>query len=122
MLADDLADRVVCVRVRRRVNPLGVEQHFESGVIWGISSALKGEITFRNGAAEQSSFGDFDVLRIDETPRIETHIVGAEAAQPFGVGEPVVSPIVPAVMNAMFGVAGKRLRRIPFRSEHLKES
>lgn len=116
-------DRIVCViDCGLVVNPLGVEQQVESGVVWGISSALKGEITFRNGSAEQSSFGDFEVLRIGETPRIETYIVGADAAEPFGVGEPVVSPVTPAVMNAIFAATGKRIRRIPVRSEHFQES
>jgi isoquinoline 1-oxidoreductase beta subunit len=109
-------DRVVCViDCGLVVNPLGVRQQVESGVIWGLSSVLKGEITFRDGAAEQSTFGDFEVLRIDETPRIETYIVGADAAEPFGVGEPVVSPIMPAVMNAVFAATGRRVRRVPLR-------
>ena len=116
-------DRLVCViDCGLVVNPLGVESQVESGVAWGLSSLLKGEITFRNGAAEQSSFGDFDVLRIDEMPRVETHIIGLDADTPFGVGEPVVSPVVPAVMNAIFAATGRRLRRIPVRSEHLKEA
>ena len=111
--------RVVCViDCGLVVNPLGVEQQVESGVIWGISSALKGEITFKNGAAEQATFGDFEVLRIDETPSIETHIVGADAEMPRGVGEPVVSPVVPAVMNGIFAATGKRLRRLPVRPAH----
>lgn len=113
-------DRVVCaIDCGVVVNPLGVEGQVESGIIWGLSSALKGEITFAKGRVEQTSFGDFDVLRIHETPRIETHIIPSKGTEPFGVGEPTVPAIVPAVLNAVFAATGKRLRRIPIRPESL---
>jgi isoquinoline 1-oxidoreductase beta subunit len=112
-------ERVVCaIDCGLVVNPLGVEGQVESGIVWGLSSALKGEITFENGRAQQSSFADFGVLRINETPRIETHIL-ASGSEPFGVGEPTVPPIVPAVLNAVFAATGKRLRRIPIKPEDL---
>jgi isoquinoline 1-oxidoreductase subunit beta len=95
------------------VNPTGVAQQVEGGVIWGLSSALKGAITIRNGIVEQSSFGDFDVLRLSETPEIETHIVSSDRPMPFGVGEPTVAPIVPALVNAIYAATGKRVRTLP---------
>ena len=96
------------------INPIGVEQQMEGGIIWGISSALKGEITFKNGVSEQSTYSDFGVARMKDTPEIEVHIVqAAEAAEPFGMGEPPVPPIVPAIVNAVFAATGKRIRQLP---------
>jgi isoquinoline 1-oxidoreductase beta subunit len=110
-------DKVVCaIDCGLVVNPNGVEQQVEGGVIWGLSSALKGAITIKDGRVEQSSFADFAVLRLDETPSIETHIVGADAASPYGVGEPTVAPIVPALVNAIYAATGKRLRKLPLSS------
>lgn len=109
-------DRVVCaVDCGLVVNPSGVEQQVEGGVIWGLSSALKGAITIRNGIVEQSSFADFEVLRLDETPAIETHILQGDRPMPFGMGEPPVAPIVPALLNAIHAATGKRLRKLPIR-------
>ena len=102
------------------VNPIGVEQQMESGIIWGISSALKGEITFRDGAAQQSSFADFGVARMRDTPSIEIHIVESDSPEPFGMGEPPVPPIVPAITNAIFAATGKPIRRLPVRPEMLR--
>jgi hypothetical protein len=70
------------------INPIGVEQQIEGGIIWGLSSVLKGEITFRNGAVEQESYDDFEVARMSDAPTIETHIVQSETARPYGMGEP----------------------------------
>ncbi|HJQ38849.1 MAG TPA: xanthine dehydrogenase family protein molybdopterin-binding subunit [Thermoanaerobaculia bacterium] len=100
------------------VNPLGVESQIEGGVIWSLSSALKGEITFKDGQAEQSTFGDFEVLRIDETPKIEVHLV-PHGEVPFGMGEPPVPPAVPAIVNAIHAATGKRIRKLPIRAEDL---
>lgn len=109
-------DKVVCaIDCGLVVNPNGVEQQVEGGAIWGLSSALKGAITIKEGRVEQSSFADFDVLRLDETPAIETHIVGADAPAPYGVGEPTVAPIVPALVNAIYAATGKRVRTLPIR-------
>ena len=101
------------------VNPIGVEQQMEGGIIWGVSSALGGEITFRGGAAQQSTFADYKVARMRDTPEIEVHIVPSDLAEPFGMGEPPVPPIVPAIANAVFAATGKRLRRLPIRPKDL---
>jgi isoquinoline 1-oxidoreductase beta subunit len=96
------------------INPSGVEQQIEGGIIWGISSALKGAITFKDGAAQQSTYSDFQVARMNDTPAIEVHIVqGDDATEPFGMGEPPVPPIVPAIVNAVFAATGKRIRQLP---------
>lgn len=106
--------RVVCViDCGLIVNPEGIESQVEGGVIWSLSSALKSEITFRNGAAEQSSFADFEVLRIDETPKIEVHLIPSHGEVPYGIGEPTVPPMVPALVNAIFAATGKRVRKLP---------
>jgi isoquinoline 1-oxidoreductase subunit beta len=102
------------------INPIGVEQQIEGGIIWGISSALMGQITFKNGAAQQSSYRDFEVARMKDAPEIEVHIVPSERPEPSGMGEPPVPPIVPAIVNAIFAATGKRIRRLPIRPEELK--
>jgi isoquinoline 1-oxidoreductase beta subunit len=114
-------DRVVAaVDCGLVVNPIGVEQQMEGGIIWGISSALKDEITFHGGAAQQSGYSDFDVARLRDTPEIEIHIIPSELSEPFGMGEPPVPPIVPAITNAIFAATGKRIRSLPVRPEHLR--
>ncbi|MFL6521137.1 MAG: molybdopterin cofactor-binding domain-containing protein [Chthoniobacterales bacterium] len=102
------------------VNPIGVEQQIEGGIIWGISSALGGHITFKNGAAEQSTYADFAVARMKDAPIIDVHIVPSDRQEPSGMGEPPVPPIVPAIVNAVFAATGKRIRRLPIRAEDLK--
>ena len=106
---------IAAVDCGRVINPIGVEQQMEGGIIWGISSALKGEITFRNGAAQQGTYADFEVARMRDTPVIEVHIVNSDAPEPFGMGEPPVPPIVPAIVNAVFAATGKRVRKLPIR-------
>jgi isoquinoline 1-oxidoreductase beta subunit len=102
------------------VNPIGVEQQVEGGIIWGISSALKGHITFKNGAAQESTYSDFQVARMKDAPVIEVHIIPSDRQEPSGMGEPPVPPIVPAIVNAIFAATGKRIRRLPIKLEELK--
>lgn len=102
------------------VNPTGVEQQIESGIMGGISCALLGEITFRGGIAQQATYADYGVARMRDTPAIEVHLVPGEAAQPFGMSEPALPPVAPAIVNAIFAATGKRVRRLPVRPEELK--
>jgi isoquinoline 1-oxidoreductase beta subunit len=95
------------------VNPLTVEAQIQSAVAWGLSAALHGKITLKDGAVEQSNFHDYPVLRMSEMPRVEVHAVSI-GDKPSGVGEPGVPPVAPAVANAMFALTGKRARALPF--------
>jgi isoquinoline 1-oxidoreductase subunit beta len=96
------------------VNPNGVEAQIQGGVVYGLSAALFGEITFSGGRVEQSNFHDYPIVRMNQAPRIEVHIV--KSSQPMGgTGEPGVPPVAPAVANAVFALTGKRLRRLPLR-------
>ena len=83
-------------------------------MIFGLSAALSGEITFKDGRVEQSNFGDYPVLRMPQAPYVETVIV-LSTEPPEGVGEPAVPPIAPAVANAVFKLTGQRLRSLPLK-------
>jgi len=107
--------RVVCaIDCGPVVNPDGVEAQMQSGIVYGLSAALHGEITFRDGRVEQSNFHDYPVLRMADMPRIDVHIVRSNDKM-GGAGEPGTPPIAPAVANALFALTGKRLRRLPLR-------
>lgn len=106
-------ERVVCaVDCGVAVTPDVVKAQMEGGIGFGLSAALFSAITLKDGQAEQSNFGDFRILRMEDMPRVEVHIVASEAA-PTGVGEPGVPPIAPAVANALFAATGKRIRKLP---------
>jgi isoquinoline 1-oxidoreductase beta subunit len=110
--------RVVCaVDCGAVVNPAGVAQQIASGIAFGLS-ALKGGVTIKNGRVEQGNFHQYDVVRIDEMPQVEVHIVPSQAA-PGGIGEASTPGIAPAVCNAVFAVTGKRIRQLPIRPEDL---
>ncbi|MGC2768273.1 MAG: xanthine dehydrogenase family protein molybdopterin-binding subunit [Candidatus Acidiferrum sp.] len=112
--------RIVCaVDCGIVVNPLGLEGQAESGITWGLSATLHGRIDFKNGAAVQENFQDFEVIRMDEAPEIETHIVVTDHP-PGGFGETAVPPVAPAVANAIFAATGKRIRSLPITPEKLK--
>jgi isoquinoline 1-oxidoreductase subunit beta len=96
------------------VNPDGVEAQMQSGIAYGLTAALYGEITFRDGRVEQSNFHDYPILRLAEMPRVEVRILESDAKM-GGAGEPGTPPIAPAVANALFAATGKRLRRLPLR-------
>jgi isoquinoline 1-oxidoreductase subunit beta len=107
--------RVVCaIDCGTVVNPAGVTAQLEGGVVFGLSAALHGEITLRDGKVQQSNFHDYPPVRMHEAPVVEVHIVPS-TEPPSGVGEPGVPPIAPAVANAVFAATGKRLRRLPLR-------
>jgi isoquinoline 1-oxidoreductase beta subunit len=107
-------DRIVAaVDCGQIVNPESVLSQTEGAIIYGLSAALKNEITIKNGAVEQSNFDGYDPLRISEAPPIEVHLVPSKE-DPGGMGEPALPPIAPAVANAIFAASGQRLRRMPF--------
>ena len=106
-------DRVVCaVDCGLAVNPDNVRSQMEGGIGFGLSAALYGAITVKDGMVEQSNFHDYPVLRINEMPAVDVHIVPS-TEKPTGVGEPGVPPIAPAVANALAAATGKRLRNLP---------
>jgi isoquinoline 1-oxidoreductase beta subunit len=106
-------DRVVCaVNCGLAVNPDNVRAQMEGGIGYGLSAALFGAITIKDGGAAQSNFHDYRVLRINEMPAVEVHIVPS-TDKPTGVGERGVPPIAPAVANALAAATGKRLRLLP---------
>ena len=107
--------RVTCVLdCGTVVNPDIVKAQMEGGVIFALTAALYGDITLKNGRVEQSNFDDYALLRMNETPIIDVHIVESKE-NPSGVGEPAVPPLAPAVANAVFAATGKRLRSLPLR-------
>jgi isoquinoline 1-oxidoreductase beta subunit len=96
------------------VNPATAVAQMESGVVFGLSAALYGQLSFKDGRVQQSNFHDYPLLRLPEMPRVEAYVVHS-SEKPGGVGEPGVAPIAPAVANAIFAATGKRLRRLPLR-------
>jgi isoquinoline 1-oxidoreductase beta subunit len=111
--------RVVCaVDCGLAVNPLNIRAQMESGIIFGLSAALHGEITLEKGRVMQSGFSDYPMLRLADSPKIEVHIVRS-SLPPGGVGEPGLPPIAPAVANAIFSATGKRVRSMPLTPEKI---
>ena len=105
--------RIVCaVDCGTVVNPDIVKAQIEGGVIFGIGGALWGEVTLKNGRVEQSNFHDVRVLRMNETPPIEVHLV-RNLEPPGGIGEPGTAVTAPALANAIFAATGKRIRKLP---------
>jgi isoquinoline 1-oxidoreductase beta subunit len=112
--------RVVCaVDCGHIVNPAIIRQQIESGIVYGLSASLKGAITIDKGRVQQGNFHNYEVLRIDEMPQIDVHIVETDN-NPGGIGEASVPPLAPAVANAIFAATGKRIRSLPIRHEDLK--
>jgi isoquinoline 1-oxidoreductase subunit beta len=111
--------RVVCaVDCGHVVNPAIVKQQIESGIVYGLSAALKGAITIDRGRVQQGNFNTYDVMRMDEMPQVDVHILATDNA-PGGIGEAAVPPIAPAVANAIFAATGKRIRKLPIRPADL---
>jgi isoquinoline 1-oxidoreductase beta subunit len=112
--------RVVCaVDCGTVVNPDTVQAQIQSAVVFGITAALYGEITLKDGRVEQTNFDTYQILRMNEAPNVEVHIVQSQEL-PGGMGEAGTSAIVPAVANAIFAATGKRLRKLPVDTTALK--
>jgi isoquinoline 1-oxidoreductase beta subunit len=113
--------RVVCaVDCGTVVNPNTVRAQIEGAIIFGITAAVYGEITLKNGRVEQSNFDNYQMLRMNEAPLIEVYTVQS-SEPPGGIGEPGTSAIAPAVTNAIFAASGKRLRKLPIDTSALKQ-
>jgi len=111
--------RVVCaVDCGHVINPAILEQQIQSGIVYGMSALMKGAITLDRGRVQQQNFNQYDVLRIDEMPMVEVHIVPSQA-NPGGIGEASTPSIVPAVVNALYAATGKRIRKLPIKAEDL---
>lgn len=111
--------RVVCaVDCGRSVNPDIISAQMESGITFGLSAALYGAITLKNGRVEQGNFDNYPLVRMQVMPRVEVHIIDS-VDPPGGVGEPGVPPIAPAVANALFAATGARMRSLPMTPEKI---
>ena len=95
-----------------QVNPDTIRAQMESGIVFGLSAALFGEITIKDGRVEQTNFGDYRVLRINELPSIDVFLIKSAEA-PGGIGEPGTSCVMPALTNAIYAASGKRIRKLP---------
>lgn len=98
------------------VNPMAVEAQLQGSIAFGLSAAMHGAITLKDGKVEQSNFNDYPILRMHEMPRVDA-VIQPSNAKMGGVGEPATAVIAPAVANAVFAVTGKRLRSLPFKLE-----
>jgi isoquinoline 1-oxidoreductase beta subunit len=113
--------RVVCaIDCGTVVNPDTVQAQIQSGIIFGATAALYGEITLKNGRVEQSNFDTYQMIRMNEAPAIEVHVVKS-SEPPGGMGETGTSAVVPAIANAIYAATGKRLRKMPADSSLLKQ-
>ena len=107
--------RVVCaIDCGICINPAGVRAQMESGIVYGLSAALYGELTLKDGRVQEGNFNDYPILRMNEMPKVEVHIVES-GEKSGGAGEPGTPPIAPAVANALFAATGRRLRQLPLR-------
>jgi len=112
--------RVVCaVDCGRIVNPDTIKAQMESGITFGLSAALYGAITLKNGRVEQGNFHDYPLVAMAAMPKVAVHIIDS-SEPPGGVGEPGVPPIAPAVANALFAATGVRLRSLPLTADKVK--
>jgi len=115
-------DRVVCAfDCGQVINPDMVKAQIEGGLVFGLTAALFDEITIEGGQTQQSNFNNYPMMRINDMPLVEVHIVPSHES-PGGCGEPPVPSIAPAVANAIFAATGKRLRRLPFQTQELAKA
>jgi isoquinoline 1-oxidoreductase subunit beta len=113
-------ERVVCaVDCGHVVNPLTVAEQMESSVVYGLTAALYGQITIKNGRVVEGNFDDYQMLRLDGMPEVETHLALTGGDKWGGIGEPGVPPLAPSVCNAIFKITGKRIRSLPLSNHDL---
>jgi isoquinoline 1-oxidoreductase beta subunit len=116
-------DRVVySIDCGHSVNPLTIAEQLEGGTIFGLTAALYGKISIKNGAVEQGNFDSYQMVRLAQAPKIEVHIANTGGKKWGGVGEPGTAPIAPAVANAIFAVTGRRIRSLPIMDHDLSGS
>jgi isoquinoline 1-oxidoreductase beta subunit len=101
------------------INPLTTAMQIESGVIYGLTAALSGEITIRSGRVEQGNFDEYDIVRMADAPKIEVHLALSGGSKWGGIGEPGTPPIAPALANAIFNATGQRIRSLPIKNARL---
>jgi isoquinoline 1-oxidoreductase beta subunit len=101
------------------VDPCGIEAQIESAVAYGLSAAMLGEITIRDGGVEQSNFHDYQVMRMADMPKVETIII-ASGGFWGGIGEPPLTTLAPALCNAIFAATGERIRSLPVKNHGLR--
>lgn len=106
--------RITCVvDCGQVINPATVHQQMQGGIVYGLTAALKGEITLENGRVQQSNFHNYDALRMDEMPFIDVVIIDSEVEAPGGIGETATPAIAPAIVNAIYAATGKPVRKLP---------
>jgi isoquinoline 1-oxidoreductase subunit beta len=114
--------KVVCaVDCGIAINPNVIQAQMQGGIGFGLGAILKGAITLEDGRVVETNFDGYDVLRMEEMPEVEVHIIPSEEL-PSGVGEPGVPPIGPAVANAVAALTGKRVRVLPFSRTELQST
>ena len=101
------------------LNPRGVETQLEGGMIYGLSAALFGNITIKDGRVEQGNFDTYPVVRLKDAPKTEVYISPTPGKRWGGIGEPGATMIQPAVTNAIFAATGRRLRSLPIHGQDL---
>lgn len=112
---------VAAVDCGMTVNPEIIRRQIESAIVYGLSAALYGRITFKDGRVEQGNFDSYPVLRMNEMPKVEVHIVPS-SEKPGGIGEPGLPALAPALTGAIFALTGKRVRRLPIDPDMLKKA
>jgi isoquinoline 1-oxidoreductase beta subunit len=112
---------VAAVDCGMTVNPEIIRRQIESAIVYGLSAALYGRITFKDGRVEQGNFDTYPVLRMNEMPKVEVHIVPS-GEKPGGIGEPGLPALAPALTGAIFALTGKRVRRLPIDPDMLKKA
>ena len=116
-------DRVVAaVDCGHVVNPRIVEAQIESGIIFGLSAALYGDLTIKDGRIQQTNFDQYEMVRLADAPKIEVYLALSGGKKWGGIGEPGTAPAAPAVANAVFAATGKRVRALPLKNARLSDA